>query len=497
MDRDGLADRGPADRGARRGDHRHRVQPVPRRRRRSSRSGTREDDDPLLREAVDAAGGVLRAATSRSSTSRSPRAAAPSSSGSGSSCALIALRRDRVVRRDRPPARQDQRRLARGRAGQRPQPDPDRDPVPPGDRRQRDPHRLRRRAAAQAAAARARAGRPVLSRRPAAWLGRMARQTEADPGTEASESEESVGTVLLAGTANLAIAIAKLVGGLVSGSTAMLAEAAHSFADTLNQVFLMAALKRSKKPADAQHPFGYGMERYFWSLLAAVGIFVLGAGYSIFEGIKAVLEPEELGSLTVAYVVLALELRVRGGLVAQGGPAAAAGRPTGAGAGLLRAPQGHARPDRQDGRLRGHGCADRHRAGRGRHHAAPRDRPRVTGTGSPRSRSACCWSAVAYSLGQQNKRALIGRGAAGGGAGRRSGDDRGVARASTAWSSCSRCGCRPSEVLVAARVDLDDDATRRRARAGGRGGRAAGARGPPRGAARVPRPDRRPGRGQQ
>jgi cation diffusion facilitator family transporter len=119
-------------------------------------------------------------------------------------------------------------------------------------------------------------------------------------------AEESTGTVLLAGLANLAIAIAKTVGGLVSGSTAMLAEAAHSFADTLNQVFLMAALKRSQKPADQQHPFGYGMERYFWSLLAAVGIFVLGAGYSIYEGIKAIFEPEELTSLVIAYVVLGI-----------------------------------------------------------------------------------------------------------------------------------------------------------------------------------------------
>lgn len=124
--------------------------------------------------------------------------------------------------------------------------------------------------------------------------------------------DESAGTVLLAGTANLAIAVAKLVGGLVSGSTAMLAEAAHSFADTLNQVFLMTALKRSKKPADAQHPFGYGMERYFWSLIAAVGIFVLGAGYSIYEGIRALFAPEELGSLLIAYVVLGLSFVFEG-----------------------------------------------------------------------------------------------------------------------------------------------------------------------------------------
>jgi cation diffusion facilitator family transporter len=127
-----------------------------------------------------------------------------------------------------------------------------------------------------------------------------------------ADEGESTATVLLAGSANLAIAVAKLAGGLISGSTAMLAEAAHSVADTLNQVFLMAALKRSQKPADVRHPFGYGMERYFWSLIAAVGIFVLGAGYSIFEGIRAVLEPEDLGSLTVSYVVLALSFVFEG-----------------------------------------------------------------------------------------------------------------------------------------------------------------------------------------
>ena len=137
------------------------------------------------------------------------------------------------------------------------------------------------------------------------------RDTQPDEPAERREpgggsGEESTGTVLLAGGANLAIAIAKLVGGLISGSAAMLAEAAHSLGDTLNQVLLLTALKRSSKPADARHPFGYGMERYFWSLLAAVGIFVLGAGYSIYEGVHAILAPEELGSITVSLIVLAL-----------------------------------------------------------------------------------------------------------------------------------------------------------------------------------------------
>jgi cation diffusion facilitator family transporter len=117
-------------------------------------------------------------------------------------------------------------------------------------------------------------------------------------------ADDSTGTVLLAGAANLAIAVAKAVAGLVSGSTALLAEAAHSVADTLNQVFLLTALRRSRKPADARHPFGYGMECYFWSLLAAVGIFVLGAGFSIAEGIRAVLRPEPIAALVVAYSVL-------------------------------------------------------------------------------------------------------------------------------------------------------------------------------------------------
>jgi cation diffusion facilitator family transporter len=133
-----------------------------------------------------------------------------------------------------------------------------------------------------------------------------------DDSDDGASADESTGTVLLAGSANLAIAVAKLVGGLISGSTAMLAEAAHSMADTLNQIFLMAALKRSQKPADVLHPFGYGMERYFWSLIAAVGIFVLGAGYSVYEGIKSVLSPEELGSLLVSYIVLAFSFVFEG-----------------------------------------------------------------------------------------------------------------------------------------------------------------------------------------
>src|SRR6478672_11322111 len=126
------------------------------------------------------------------------------------------------------------------------------------------------------------------------------------------EKDGSVGTVLLAGGANLAIAVAKLVAGALTGSSAMLAEGAHSVADTVNQLFLLTALSRSKKPADTRHPFGYGMERYFWSLLAAVGIFVLGAGFSVYEGIHSLLNPEPVEALLVAYVVLGVSFVFEG-----------------------------------------------------------------------------------------------------------------------------------------------------------------------------------------
>ncbi|GAA3843403.1 cation diffusion facilitator family transporter [Streptomyces phyllanthi] len=94
-------------------------------------------------------------------------------------------------------------------------------------------------------------------------------------------------TVLVALGANLVIAVAKAVGGLLAGSPALLSEAAHSVADSMNEVFLLAALRRSRRPADSRHPFGYGKERFFWSLLAAVGIFVMGGCFSFFQGVQA------------------------------------------------------------------------------------------------------------------------------------------------------------------------------------------------------------------
>jgi cation diffusion facilitator family transporter len=120
-----------------------------------------------------------------------------------------------------------------------------------------------------------------------------------------SEGGESTLTVLVALGANALIGVLKLVAGLLTGSAAMLAEAAHSVADTATEGLLLAALKRSDKPADRRHPFGYGQERFFWALIAAVSIFVSGAVFAIYEGISTMFgEAEEQTLIWVAYAVL-------------------------------------------------------------------------------------------------------------------------------------------------------------------------------------------------
>jgi cation diffusion facilitator family transporter len=125
-------------------------------------------------------------------------------------------------------------------------------------------------------------------------------QARADRQAESRQS--TTRTVLIAGGANIIVMIAKLVAGILTGSSAMLAEAAHSFADTLNQVFLFTSVRQGQRPADEEHPFGYGQERYFWSLLAAFGIFIAGAGFSIFEGILSL--HSKTSDFLIAYVVL-------------------------------------------------------------------------------------------------------------------------------------------------------------------------------------------------
>ena len=131
----------------------------------------------------------------------------------------------------------------------------------------------------------------------------MSNPQPADPPDQRSES---VATVLVALLANLAIAVAKTVAGLISGSSAMLSEAAHSFADTVTEVLLFVALRRGARPPDDAHPFGHGKESYVWALLAAVCTFVAGAGFSVIQGVGTIIGGEQHGSYVVSYLVLAV-----------------------------------------------------------------------------------------------------------------------------------------------------------------------------------------------
>src|SRR5512138_779349 len=104
--------------------------------------------------------------------------------------------------------------------------------------------------------------------------------------------------------ANLAIGVAKFVVSLITGSSAMLAEAIHSTADTGNEFLLLLGLKRSRKPPDDKHPLGYGRELYFWSLIVATVLFGAGAGMSIYEGLTSLSQTGEMKNVVWNYAVL-------------------------------------------------------------------------------------------------------------------------------------------------------------------------------------------------
>jgi len=115
-------------------------------------------------------------------------------------------------------------------------------------------------------------------------------------------------TILFALVANLFIAVAKLAGGVLTGSSALLAEAAHSTADCLNQVFLLVSLSLGKRRPDEAHPFGHGKERFFWALMAAVMIFVGGAIFSIVQGALVFRGGHVEHDLRAGFIVLAIAL---------------------------------------------------------------------------------------------------------------------------------------------------------------------------------------------
>ena len=132
--------------------------------------------------------------------------------------------------------------------------------------------------------------------------------TRQEPNTS-----ESMFTVLVALAANAGIGVAKLFAGLLTGSSALMSEAAHSAGDTCTELLLVTALRRSERPADRVHPFGYGKERYFWSLIAAVAIFVSGAAFSVWEGVRSIVGGNEpLRHAWVNYAVLLVAFVLEG-----------------------------------------------------------------------------------------------------------------------------------------------------------------------------------------
>jgi cation diffusion facilitator family transporter len=110
--------------------------------------------------------------------------------------------------------------------------------------------------------------------------------------------------VLAALAANLAIAAAKVVAFVITRSSAMLAEAVHSFADSGNQVLLLVGAKRARRAADEEHPFGYGRDRYFYGFLVALVLFTLGAAFAVYEGLEKIRHPHHLDTPSVAIGVL-------------------------------------------------------------------------------------------------------------------------------------------------------------------------------------------------
>ena len=128
-----------------------------------------------------------------------------------------------------------------------------------------------------------------------------------DPG-----GSESFTTVLVAFGANVLVAVAKSAAAVVTGSASIVAEAAHSWADAGNEVFLVIANRRSRRPADLAHPFGHGREAYVWSLFAALGLFVAGAAVSVTHGVQELIRPEPAGHFVAGYVVLAVSFVLEG-----------------------------------------------------------------------------------------------------------------------------------------------------------------------------------------
>jgi cation diffusion facilitator family transporter len=129
---------------------------------------------------------------------------------------------------------------------------------------------------------------------------------------DSGSAPESLRTVVIAFAVNALVALAKSVAAVITGSASMVAEAAHSWADTGNEVLLVIAERRSRRPSDEAHPQGHGKEAYIWSLFAAFGLFTVGAVVSVTHGVQELLDPEPAGNFVVAYAVLGISAILEG-----------------------------------------------------------------------------------------------------------------------------------------------------------------------------------------
>jgi len=121
-------------------------------------------------------------------------------------------------------------------------------------------------------------------------------------------TEGGMKAVVAALAANLGIAVSKFIAFAFTGSSSMLSEAIHSVADSANQVLLLIGRKRSQKPADAKHPFGYGRRRYVYAFVVSIVLFLIGGLFSLYEGLHKFQHPEDLSDAWIAFAVLGVAI---------------------------------------------------------------------------------------------------------------------------------------------------------------------------------------------
>jgi len=134
--------------------------------------------------------------------------------------------------------------------------------------------------------------------------------TTSSSSTDQKQRSKAVVWAALGG--NLAIAVSKIVAAAFTGSSAMWSEAVHSLVDTGNQWLMLLGMRRSARPPSETHPFGHGLELYFWSFVVAIMIFGLGAGVSVYQGIDKLLHPQPMSHVWVNYVVLGVGVLFEG-----------------------------------------------------------------------------------------------------------------------------------------------------------------------------------------